>query len=90
MFLSNGNCKDFTVFHPSVFYPIPWREWAQYFTRVKEVKDAVMQKVKNSYAIHVWNKHSTHTPVEIGSIQPYGLIAESQCPHVYSSLKNVF
>lgn len=83
-------CEDFIVFPPSAFYPIPWEEWAKYFTLDEEIYTKVMDQIKDSYAIHVWNKHSVKTKVTIGSKQPYGVIAQKYCPMVYSSLKDYF
>lgn len=86
----DGKCKDFVVLPPSAFYPIPWQQWTKYFTTDEDVRDYVMEKIMNSYAIHVWNYHSIGRNVTIGSQQPYGLVAREQCPKVYSSLKDVF
>jgi len=49
-----------------------------------------MEKLKDSIGIHVWNLHSKHTAINIGSKQPYGLVAEKYCPIIFSMAKSVF
>lgn len=63
-------CEDFIVFPPSAFYPIPWEEWAKYFTLDEEIYTKVMDQIKDSYAIHVWNKHSVKTKTHWSPLQP--------------------
>ncbi|XP_059486261.1 lactosylceramide 4-alpha-galactosyltransferase-like [Neocloeon triangulifer] len=82
-------CKgQFQVLPPSDFYPIPWRQWRLYFNTFHSKQ--TMQRLSSSRAIHVWNKFSAHTPVQVGSQQPYGLLAQKFCPKVYGSCGATF
>ncbi|PSN35229.1 hypothetical protein C0J52_25124 [Blattella germanica] len=81
-------CRGFAVLPPSSFYPIPWRQWKLYFDEANSAK--TMARVRNSMAIHVWNKFSVTKNVTVGSRQPYGLIAQQFCPKVYSHCGPVF
>ncbi|PNF39914.1 hypothetical protein B7P43_G17240 [Cryptotermes secundus] len=81
-------CHGFTVHPPAAFYPIPWRQWKLYFDEGTSAK--TMARLKNSLAIHVWNKFSAARNITVGSRQPYGLIAQEFCPKVYSHCGPVF
>ncbi|KAJ4444025.1 hypothetical protein ANN_05814 [Periplaneta americana] len=81
-------CRGFAVLPPSAFYPIPWRQWKLYFDESSSAK--TMARLKNSLAIHVWNKFSVTMNVTVGSRQPYGLIAQEYCPRVYAHCGPVF
>jgi len=86
--MTPDQCRGFTVHQPTAFYPIPWRQWKLYFDEATSAK--TMGRVKNSLAIHVWNKFSTSRNITVGSRQPYGLIAQEFCPKVYSHCGPIF
>jgi lactosylceramide 4-alpha-galactosyltransferase len=87
--MSRQRCKDgFEVMLPHYFYPIPWRKWRLYFEQA--TSNATMKMLNESYAIHVWNKFSIHAKIQVGSRQPYGLLANKFCPKIYSSCGSVF
>ncbi|CAB3368006.1 Hypothetical predicted protein [Cloeon dipterum] len=82
-------CKGrFQVMPPLDFYPIPWRQWRLYFN-ISSSNDT-MRRLSKSRAIHVWNKFSAATPVQVGSRQPYGLLAAKFCPRVYAGCGATF
>ena len=80
-------CDGFRIFPANFFYPIHWRMWKDYFVKTKFLSDKIMKKISHSYAIHVWNKFSASTPVEINSLQPYAIVAKKNCPKVFYSLE---
>lgn len=86
--MNKQTCKGFTVFGPEVFCPISWFDWKLYFN--ENTSKETMSKLENSMGIHVWNRHSKHTDVIVGSKQPYGLIAQKYCPNIFSLAKYVF
>lgn len=86
--MNKQKCKGFIVFGPEAFCPISWADWHTYFNA--SISEEVMEKLKNSLGIHVWNKHSKHTYIIVGSKQPYGLIAQKYCPSIFSLAKYVF
>lgn len=81
-------CKGFMVYEPKTFCPINWMDWKKYFN--ENTSDEVMDTIKDSMGIHVWNLHSKHMDIIVGSKQPYGLIATKYCPNVFSLAKYVF
>lgn len=86
--MNKQKCKGFMVFGTEAFCPISWTDWRLYFDT--NTSDEVMVKLKDSIGIHVWNLHSKHTAINIGSKQPYGLVAEKYCPIIFSMAKSVF
>lgn len=55
------NCWGFNVMPTSVFYPVHYSLWKEYF----DIKYAnrVLRETKDSIAIHVWNKLSSEQPI---------------------------
>lgn len=49
-----------------------------------------MEMTKESVAIHVWNKHSFKQKLKVGTKVAYGIIAEKNCPKVYSASGEYF
>lgn len=86
--MNKQNCQGFTVYGPEAFCPIPWKEWQLYFN--SNLSDKIMNQIKDSIGIHVWNLHSKNTAITVGSKQPYGLVAQKYCPNIYSLAKNIF
>ncbi|XP_055305844.1 lactosylceramide 4-alpha-galactosyltransferase-like [Sitodiplosis mosellana] len=54
-------CEGFNVMPKEVFYPIHYSEWERYFDADHLTES--MEKIKQSIAIHVWNKLSLHQPI---------------------------
>jgi len=86
--MNKQTCQGFAVFGPEAFCPINWMDWQLYFEEKKSKK--VMNLLKNSFGIHVWNLHSKNTKIVVGSKQPYGLVAQKYCPDSFSLAKYVF
>lgn len=86
--MTKQRCNGFTLFEPESFCPISWPDWKLYFNSNSSEK--IMAKLQNSMGIHVWNLHSKNTFVEVGSKQPYGLVAQNFCPTIFSLAKDVF
>lgn len=81
-------CQGFTVYAPEYFYPVPWWNWTIYFDT--KYSEAIKSLTKNSYVIHVWNKHSSNKKINVGCKVPYALYAEKYCPKVYKECDNLF
>lgn len=77
----NKYCKEFKVYPREKFYAIPWQNWSMFFNEADTEK--VNELTKNSYVIHVWNKHSVGNRIPLKSTVPYTLFAEKYCPKVY-------
>lgn len=86
---NNPNCRDdFTVYPPETFYTIPWWNWTMFFNQ-HSIND-VENMTKNSFVIHVWNKHSAGTKININSNVPYKLYAEKYCPRIFEQCTKYF
>lgn len=86
--MTRKRCSGFAVLPPSAFYPVKWKDWRLYFDESKS--NSTMHSLSHSYGIHVWNKFSATQNITVGSKQPYGLVAQQFCPHVYSSSGSIF
>ena len=75
-------CDDFRVLSHSEFFPIPWQDWELFFQ--ESTSKQVMDKIKDSFGVHLWNKLSKNTAVNAGSQQPYSLMAARACPRLYA------
>lgn len=86
--MTTARCHGFTVYPPSVFYPIHYKEWMKYF----EAKDSnkTMKILNKAKAIHVWNKLSKAKQVRVDSNVPYAVIARRYCPYIFNNCKAVF
>ncbi|XP_019700358.1 lactosylceramide 4-alpha-galactosyltransferase isoform X2 [Harpegnathos saltator] len=71
--MTTARCHSFTVFPPSIFYPVHYKKWKNYF----EVKNSneTMKILNKAKAIHVWNKLSKAEQVRVDSNVPYAVIA---------------
>lgn len=83
--MNKRSCHGFKVMPPSAFYPIPWWNWTMYFD--KKFSDTTMEIVQESYAIHVWNKHSYKR--KLVPEAAYARVASVHCPKVYNALKGL-
>ncbi|KAL7297980.1 hypothetical protein TKK_0008992 [Trichogramma kaykai] len=84
--INSPSCKGFQVFHPSVFYPIPYQEWERYFH--DDLDGQILKLIGKSKIIHVWNKLSKREPVTDKS--PYSTVAKQFCPRVFEKCKSRF
>lgn len=86
--MTTDRCRGFTVFPPSVFYPIHYKKWKKYFdTRDSNATLKILSKAK---AIHVWNKLSKAEQVRVNSHVPYAVIARKHCPYVFNNCGKIF
>jgi hypothetical protein len=86
--MTRQECLGFTVLPQQVFYVITYPAWRLLFNP-SQSKEA-MEKVVDSYGVHVWNKMSSQENVTVGSEQAYGLLAAAYCPRVYSNCGPIF
>ncbi|XP_067907387.1 lactosylceramide 4-alpha-galactosyltransferase-like [Heterodontus francisci] len=74
-------CKGVRMLPPEAFYPIRWQDWKKYFEVMS--KSETQQLLKNSYAVHIWNKKSHGTPFRIGSKVMIDQLSSAYCPVSY-------
>ncbi|MED6130679.1 hypothetical protein PIB30_002791 [Stylosanthes scabra] len=71
---NEGGFENFTVLPPSAFYPVDWRGISSLFFRPRdEIHGRWLEKKKEqiskeSFAVHLWNRHSKKLKVVKGSI----------------------
>ncbi|KAJ8923153.1 hypothetical protein NQ315_001707 [Exocentrus adspersus] len=82
------DCQGFTVYPPDKFYAVPWWNWTMYFD--ESSTKAVSSLSKNSFIIHVWNKHSERTKIPVTTQAPYLLYAKQYCPKVVQECHEYF
>jgi lactosylceramide 4-alpha-galactosyltransferase len=81
--MSPNKCLGITVLPPEAFYPIPWRQWKEYFTEGTSVTDSVLKKLGHSYIAHVWGKHSSNAKFQ-ETTNVYSVLAQKHCPVTYN------
>ncbi|XP_074969311.1 lactosylceramide 4-alpha-galactosyltransferase-like isoform X2 [Phalacrocorax aristotelis] len=82
---NNMSCKGVRALSPEGFYPIRWEDWKKLFDTISSSE--LHRLLHNTYAVHVWNKLSHGTRLEITS---QGLMAQlySQfCPATSMKMK---
>lgn len=84
----SANCGKFTVYPPEVFGPIPWYKWDIFFNSslIKFVKSTL----KNTMAVHFWNKLTKDTLIYHKDLVPYTYIARENCPKVFGTIVDYF
>ena len=75
--LSPETCRGIKVLPPEAFYPIPWRQWKQYFDESQA--PAVLKKLEGSFIAHVWGKHSSREKFKVAG-SAYSQLARDHCP----------
>lgn len=78
----NKKCHGFRLFPPSYCYAIGYHYWETFFN--PDYTQIVLDAVKDSIGIHVWNKFSKSTVLHKGDGSAYDLLARMYCPVVYS------
>ncbi|XP_030751737.1 lactosylceramide 4-alpha-galactosyltransferase-like [Sitophilus oryzae] len=86
--MAGQTCKDFQIYPSNTFYPISWQDWESYFNPDK--MDHVMEKIKDSYVVHVWNKLSKDKRVHLYEESPYLKLAREYCPETVRNLEEAF
>ncbi|XP_001988866.2 lactosylceramide 4-alpha-galactosyltransferase [Drosophila grimshawi] len=81
-------CRGLKLFNSTAFYAIPWQQW-EHLTKPQYLKDT-MEKTKDSYLIHLWNKVSSRGLIKVGSNTAYGKYAEKHCPKSYAAAGEYF
>ena len=80
--LTPETCHGIKVYPPEAFYPIPWRQWRQYFDR-SQTSEA-LKRLEGSFVAHVWGKHSSQEEFKTpGSV--YSLLAKEHCPATFKT-----
>ncbi|XP_048405265.1 lactosylceramide 4-alpha-galactosyltransferase-like [Stegostoma tigrinum] len=78
-------CKGVSVLPPEAFYPIPWQDWKKYFKVMS--RSEAQRLLKNSYAVHIWNKMSHGTSFSRGSKVMIDQLCSVYCPISYQVMR---
>ncbi|XP_030904015.2 lactosylceramide 4-alpha-galactosyltransferase-like [Melopsittacus undulatus] len=82
---STTSCKGVSTLPPESFYPIPWQDWKNLF---EAIRPPVLHKLlENTYAVHIWNKLSHGTRLEITSQALLAQLYAQFCPATYAKMK---
>lgn len=82
--MTREQCSGFNVYPPSTFYAVSWRNWNWLFD--SEFTNKTLELIKDSVAVHVWNKLSYKA--KVSEDVAYGIIAKAYCPNVYEINKD--
>ncbi|KAL8220776.1 UNVERIFIED_CONTAM: Lactosylceramide 4-alpha-galactosyltransferase, partial [Gekko kuhli] len=83
---SSKGCRGVTVLPQEAFYPIHWKDWRKYFEVIRPSEHSEL--FKNTYAVHVWNKKSQGTWIEITSKALLAQLHFHYCPSTYELMKS--
>ncbi|XP_015484882.2 lactosylceramide 4-alpha-galactosyltransferase-like isoform X1 [Parus major] len=83
--IKSMSCKGVSALAPEVVYPIPWQDWKKLFEPVSALE--LRKLLKNTYAVHVWNKLSHGTKLEIPSQALLAQLYSQFCPATYTKMK---
>ncbi|NXX82872.1 A4GAT galactosyltransferase, partial [Urocolius indicus] len=80
------SCKGVSALSPEALYPVPWEDWKKLFEAISSLE--LQKLLKNTYAVHVWNKLSHGTRLEISSQALLAQLYSQFCPATYARMKN--
>ncbi|XP_075615745.1 lactosylceramide 4-alpha-galactosyltransferase-like [Balearica regulorum gibbericeps] len=82
---NNMNCKGVHALSQEAFYPVHWSNWKKLFDTISSSE--LHSLLKNTYAVHVWNKLSHGTRLEITSQALLAQLYSQFCPATYVKMK---
>ncbi|XP_067636314.1 lactosylceramide 4-alpha-galactosyltransferase-like [Eurosta solidaginis] len=88
MMMDPDRCMGFRVMPPNAFYAVHWLHWEHFFD--PQYCNETLNKLRDSYIAHVWNKLSKQRRFKVGEKAAYGIIAEKHCPKVYAASGEYF
>jgi hypothetical protein len=86
---TSAKCNGLTILPIKAFYPIPRENWKDIYDRfINETElNALRNKVKDSYAVHLWNHESSMYGIEADAeYQLMVKLAQENCPITYETL----
>ncbi|XP_074444145.1 lactosylceramide 4-alpha-galactosyltransferase-like [Larus michahellis] len=81
----NMSCKGVRALSPEAVYPIRWEDWKKLFETISSSE--LHKLLKSTYAVHVWNKLSHGTRLEITSQALLAQLYSQFCPATYAKMK---
>ncbi|XP_010001333.1 PREDICTED: lactosylceramide 4-alpha-galactosyltransferase-like [Chaetura pelagica] len=83
---NNMSCKGVTALFREAFYPIYWEDWKKLFEAISSSE--LHKLLINTYAVHVWNKLSHGTRLEITSQALLAQLYTQFCPATAAKMKS--
>ncbi|XP_026717630.1 lactosylceramide 4-alpha-galactosyltransferase-like isoform X2 [Athene cunicularia] len=80
------SCKGVSALPQEAFYPFCWEDWHKLFEAISSSE--LHRLLKNTYAVHVWNKLSHGTRLEITSQALLAQLYSQFCPATSVKMKN--
>ncbi|NXV48048.1 A4GAT galactosyltransferase, partial [Uria aalge] len=80
------SCKGVSALPREAFYPIRWQDWKKYFEVVSSSE--LHHLFNNTCAVHVWNKKSQGTRLEITFQALLAQLHSQFCPATYDIMKD--
>ncbi|XP_043943470.1 lactosylceramide 4-alpha-galactosyltransferase isoform X1 [Protopterus annectens] len=80
-----NNCRGVSVLPQEAFYPIRWQDWKKYFEAISPSDFTEM--LKNTYAVHIWNKKSQGTKMDVATNSLLNKLYSNYCPSTYKIMK---
>ncbi|KAE8613148.1 hypothetical protein XENTR_v10007595 [Xenopus tropicalis] len=77
------SCRGVSVLPQEAFYPIEWQNWRKYFELISP--SDLKGFLRNTYAVHVWNKKSKDSRPEPGTFLDQ--LQSQCCPTAYGLMK---
>ncbi|NXN40873.1 A4GAT galactosyltransferase, partial [Rhinoptilus africanus] len=81
----NMSCKGVRALPPEAVYPVRWEDWKKLFEAIGSSE--LHKLLKNTYAVHVWNKLSHGTRLEVTSQALLAQLYSQFCPATYAKMK---
>ncbi|NXK02104.1 A4GAT galactosyltransferase, partial [Herpetotheres cachinnans] len=82
---SSTSCKGVNALATEAFYPIRWEDWKKLFEAISSLE--LHKLLKNTYAVHIWNKLSHGTRLEITSQALLAQLYSQFCPATYAKMR---
>ena len=83
--IKSNDCYNVTGYRSKAFYPVAWQNSNMLFE--VETKNEVLAALNHSFAIHLWNKMSSETALDLKLDTALRDIARENCPHSWKHLK---
>ncbi|XP_034475288.1 lactosylceramide 4-alpha-galactosyltransferase-like isoform X2 [Drosophila innubila] len=83
-----NRCQGMKVFPSNAFYEIDGGQWTHFFE--PKFANETLERLKNSYLTHIWNRISTRRSLRVDSKAAYIQLATEHCPRVLAATKDRF
>ncbi|XP_059473833.1 lactosylceramide 4-alpha-galactosyltransferase-like isoform X2 [Neocloeon triangulifer] len=86
--VKRGRVKDVRFYNKTAFTPVHYDNVSIFFDERNSEK--VNEWIGTSFAVHLWNKLSSPTKLQVDSKAPYAVMAREFCPSAFGSVEDYF